>query len=79
MQRLEFHAAVGLLLTALLVVPTIDSLRAVTMLDAVPTITPLRRIVVQVRTVQMDVAVVASQTAAGPIKITIAPATRTRP
>ena len=79
MQRLEFHAAVGLLLAALLAVPTIDSLRAVTLLDAVPTITPLRRIVVQVRPVQMDVAVVASQTAGGPIKTTITPATRTRP
>lgn len=68
-----------LLLAALLAVPTIDSLRAVTLADAVPTITPLRRFVVQVRTVQMDVAVVASQTAAGPIKTTITPATRTRP
>ena len=68
-----------LLLAALLAVPTIDSLRAVTLADAVPTITPLRRFVVQVRTVQMDVAVGASQTACGPIKTTITPATRTRP
>ena len=69
----------ALLLAALLAVPTIDSLRAVTLADAVPTITPLRRIVVQVMPVQMDVAVVASQTAGGPIKTTITPATRTRP
>ena len=68
-----------LLLAALLAVPTIDSLRAVTLADAVPTITPLRRFVVQVRTVQMDVAVVASQTAGGPIKTTITPATRNHP
>lgn len=69
----------SLLLAALLAVPTIDSLRAVTLADAVPTITPLRRIVVQVMPVQMDVAVVASQSAGGPVKTTITPATRTRP
>lgn len=69
----------ALLLAALLAVPTIDSLRAVTLADAVPTITPLRRFVVQVRTVQMDVAVVASQTAGGPIKTTITTATRNSP
>ena len=68
-----------LLLSALLAVPTIDSLRAVTLAGAVPTITPLRRFVVQVRAVQMDVAVVASQTAGGPIKTTITPARRNRP
>lgn len=43
-------------------------------LIAVPTITPLRRIVATTRTVQVDVVVVTGQVGCGPIQTTITPA-----
>lgn len=58
MQRLEFHAAVGLLLAVLL---------------AVPTITPNRRIVVTTKPVVIDMVIVTEQRGTGPVKTTATP------
>ena len=65
MQRLEFHAAIGMLLAVLL---------------AVPTITPHRRIVVQVQPVMVpvDMAVVTSQDKGGPVKVNVTPIQRSK-
>ena len=65
MQRLEQYAAVGLLLA---------------ILAAVPTITPNRRIVVQVQPVMVpvDMAVVTSQDKGGPVKVNVTPIQRSK-
>ena len=65
MRGLELNATIGLLLAVLL---------------AVPTITPNRRIVVQVQPVMVpvDMAVVTSQDNGGPIKVNVAPIQRSK-
>lgn len=65
MRGLELNATVGLLLAVLL---------------AVPTITPNRRIVVQVQPVMVpvDMAVVTSQDKGGPVKVNVTPIQRSK-